>query len=47
MAQLGIKLIFDRITGSAGAVPFRIAALDHKAIDHPVEDQPVIEPLLR
>lgn len=37
---------FNGVTGAAGSVTNRVAALDHKAFDDSVENQPVIEILI-
>ena len=44
-AVLG-ELALDGVAGTAHAGPIGAAALDHKAGDHPVEDQAVIIALL-
>src|SRR5262245_24342943 len=41
MAQSGVELVRERVTGTAGALPERIAALDHEAVDDAVEDRAV------
>ena len=43
---VGRELALDAVAGAAGADALGVAALDHKAGDHAVEDQPVIEALL-
>jgi hypothetical protein len=41
------KLIFEAVTGTAGAGTCRIAALDHELRDHAMEREPVMEAALR
>ena len=40
------KFSFDLLICSAGSVALRIATLDHKSIDDPVESKPVIKVIL-
>jgi hypothetical protein len=37
------RLILERVAGPAAAGPRRIAALDHEALNRPVEDDAVVE----
>ena len=39
VAQLRVELVGELVAGAAGALPERIAALDHEAVDHAVEDR--------
>ena len=41
--QLGVELVGELVAGATGAGAGRVAALDHEAGDHPVEDRPVVE----
>ncbi len=41
--QLGVRLVLERVAGAAGAGAERAAALDHEAVDDPVEGQAVVE----
>src|SRR5687768_13815893 len=41
-----MKLVREGIARSTDALPQRIAALDHEAVDHPVEDYAIIVGLL-
>ncbi len=41
--RLGVDLILELEAGTAVALTERAAALDHEALDHAVEDQPVVE----
>ena len=43
---VGSKFTFDLVARSAGSPAIRAPALDHKALDHPMEDQAVIKALL-
>src|SRR4051794_35949655 len=42
-----VDLVLELVTGIAGPVPARAAALDHEVLDDAVEDQPVVEALRR
>ena len=46
VAQLRMKLVGEVISGSADSLAERIAALDHEAVDHAVEDGSVVIRLL-
>lgn len=41
--ELRVELVGELVPGSARAVPQRVAALDHEALDDPVEDRAVVE----
>ena len=41
--QLGVDLVVERVAGAAGAGAQRAAALDHEAVDDPVEAEAVVE----
>ena len=45
-AVLG-KLTLDGFVGAAGAVALGITALDHKAVDDPMECKPIVKTILR
>ena len=38
-----MELVLERVAGAAGAGAERAAALDHEAVDHPVEVEAVVE----
>src|SRR6266540_6030342 len=40
-----VRLVLERVAGSAGSVSSRIAALDHEVRDHAMEREPVVEAL--
>ena len=40
------KFAFDRFVRTAGSIPLRVSALDHKTADDPVEGEAVIETVL-
>jgi hypothetical protein len=42
-AQLGMELIGERITGTAGPGSERASTLDHEAVDHAMECESVVE----
>ena len=44
--EIRMELVGNRVTGTAGTVAFRAAALDHEAVDDAMEDQAVVEALL-
>ena len=41
--SVGMELVLELIARAAGALPERIAALDHEAVDDAVEDDAVVE----
>src|SRR3954453_4105557 len=43
--QLGVELVLELVAGAAVALPERVTALDHEAVDDPVEDRAVVEPI--
>src|SRR5688572_18378111 len=45
--EIFVEFVLDRVTGAAAAGTLGIAALNHEAIDHTVEDGAVVETLLR
>ena len=47
MLQILVELVGNRVAGAARAHAVRVAALYHEAVEHAVEDQPVVEALLR
>src|SRR5690606_12622764 len=42
--QLGVELVLELVAGAAGAGAERATALDHEALDDPVEAEAVVEP---
>ncbi len=46
MQEIGMKFILDSITGSAGSGAVGASILNHKAFDHPMEDQIVVKPIV-
>ena len=44
--SFGLKLVGEVVSGSADALTERVAALDHEAVDHAVEDGAVVIRLL-
>src|SRR5206468_5779755 len=45
--QLGVELVAELVTRAAVALTQRVAALDHEAVDDPVEHRAVVERLGR
>src|SRR5690606_38921983 len=43
VAQRRMELVAELVAGTAVAFTERIAALNHEAVDHAMEDQPVVE----
>src|SRR5215213_6419608 len=43
VAQRRVEFVGELVAGPAGALPERVAALDHEALNHAVEDDAVVE----